>query len=83
MGRGASITVNGKTYEAPPGSTLTLRNGILYVDGERLDDSEQIFLDTAAYPEEERVVIKGSPSMVIAALIIILLIAAATVVLRN
>lgn len=78
MGRGASISANGKTYEAPPGCTLTLRDGVLYVDGKRLDDSEQIFLDTAAYPEEEKLVVKGSPSMVIAALIIILLIAAAT-----
>jgi hypothetical protein len=35
---GSRITINGKTCTAPPGSILSIKNGVAYIDGKKVDD---------------------------------------------
>jgi hypothetical protein len=43
---GSRITVNGKTWTAPPGSTLSVNNGVVFIDGKKVDDFDGKKVDT-------------------------------------
>jgi hypothetical protein len=39
---GARVTINGQTYEAPAGASLSVINGVIYVDGKKVEDIDNI-----------------------------------------